>query len=141
MRKVKQLQFDGLGFPLILLNPSYKKLRGQEILDVDFDYLQQSAFAALVRKPSSFSGAELKFVRLHMAMTQNTFADFLGVDRSSVGKWEVKDLEWTGMTIPTETLVRVKMVQYFKGSIDTEMKYLEPGARKQKVGDPIMLAA
>lgn len=141
MKKGKKFLFNGLGFPIVLINPGYKKVRGEEILDIDYEKLQRSAFEALIRKPSSLSGSELRFIRLYMEMTCNVFADYVGVDRSSVGKWEKKDLAWTGMTIAAETLVRVRMTQHLKHSIDDEMPHLEPGARKQAVGSPIELAA
>lgn len=141
MKKEKQLVFNGLGFPITLMSPQYKEVRGETVLDIDYDRLQLTAFEGLLHKPTSFSGAELKFIRHHMEMTQNTFADFLGVDRSVVGKWEAADLEWTRMNIATETMVRIRMVQFLDRSIDKEMAAIEPGARKQDVGQPIEVVA
>ena len=71
-----------------------------------------------------------------MEMTQNVFADFLGVERSAVAKWEGKDLKATGMTPATEGLVRIQMARHIKRSHDKEFPYIEPAMRKTAVGSP-----
>lgn len=141
MKKGKNLEFNGLGFPVILVDPPFAHSDEGDVLDINYERLQRTAFEALIRKPASLSGAEVRFIRMFMEQSQNVFADLFGVDRSCVGKWESKDLEWTGMGVPAEMLLRTKMVQHLHKSVDDEMVFFEPGARKKVVGEPIELAA
>jgi DNA-binding transcriptional regulator YiaG len=140
MTKRKTTEFNGLGFPIVLVNASLAMTPYGETLDVDFNRLQDLVFEALIRKPARFAGAEVKFIRLFMEMTQNVFADFLGVERSAVAKWEGKDLKATGMTPATEGLVRIQMARHIKRSLDKEFPYIEPAMRKTAVGNPLELA-
>src|SRR5690606_15323339 len=111
-----------------------------EVLDIDFNRLSTEVFEALIRKPGKLSGAEVKFIRNRMGMTQNIFADFLGIDRSSVGKWEAKDLRATGMATATEILLRIQMARHVKRSIDREILHIEPATRRSGVGKMIEIA-
>lgn len=139
--KPKTMVFNGLGFPVVLVNVRTKETQHGEALDFNMNDLEAMVFEALIRKPARFSGAELKFVRHVMELTQAVLADLLGdVDRSAVAKWEAKDLKPTGMSAATELMVRVQMIRHLKRSLDKEFPYLEPAIRKKDVGKPLELA-
>ncbi|MCY0149975.1 helix-turn-helix domain-containing protein [Hoeflea sp. G2-23] len=42
----------------------------------------------LVNLPKPFNGAELRFIRLEMELTQRDLAEILGVDEQAVRRWE-----------------------------------------------------
>lgn len=140
MTQRKTISFNGLGFPVVLVNASFTDSPYGETLDINFNLLEAMVFEALIRKPTRFAGAEVKFIRHVMEMTQNVFADFLGVERSAVAKWESKDLKATGMTPATEGLLRIQMARHIKHSIDKEFPFIEPAMRKTAVGEPLELA-
>ena len=132
--------FNGLGFPIVLLKAKTKDTEYGEVLDVDFNRLSELVFEALIRKPARFSGAEVKFIRHHMELSQNVFADLLDIDRSSVGKWEAKDLKPTQMMPAVELSLRIQMTQRLRHSVDKELPFIQPGIRKNDVGKPLKLA-
>ena len=86
-------RFNGFGFPVIIRNAPVKKTRHGDVVDLDFGEIEDALFMAIAEKPTRISGAELKFVRSHMNLTQEGFAGLIGVERSSVAKWEKKDLK------------------------------------------------
>jgi YgiT-type zinc finger domain-containing protein len=43
---------------------------------------------AVVKKPCSLSGEDVRFLRKYMAMNGETFAGLLGVDKTTLSKWE-----------------------------------------------------
>jgi DNA-binding transcriptional regulator YiaG len=94
----KAIKFNGFGFPIILLNAPVKVEYGEEIPDVNFNHIQNILFHALLLKPSRLSGAEVKFLRHYLELTQEAFSKTLKVERSLISKWESKALKATGMS-------------------------------------------
>lgn len=108
----KNNQYNGLGFPVILLGVKTKKTPFGEALDIDHEKLRRTVFRALIEKPGRFSGAEVKFIRHEMGMSQEIFADLVSSERSSVAKWEKKDLALTKMAESAEILIRIEMSNF-----------------------------
>jgi putative transcriptional regulator len=46
---------------------------------------------ALVNKPYRLSGAEVRFLRKHVGMTQEQFSQLIHVDKTTLSKWETGD--------------------------------------------------
>jgi DNA-binding transcriptional regulator YiaG len=139
--KRKSELYNGLGFPVLLMNPRYIKTKVGWALDVNSKKLMEIAFAALIRKPGRLSGAEIKFIRHRMELTQNTFAELLQVDRSLISKWEGKDLKSTEMQGAVEGYLRIQMVKFLRKEIDKEFSFIESAIRKSEVGKPMELSA
>lgn len=108
----KATQYNGLGFPVILLGVKTKKTPYGEALDIDHEKLKRTVFRALIEKPGRFTGAEVKFIRHEMELSQEVFADLVSADRSSVAKWEKKDLALTSMAESAEILIRIEMSNF-----------------------------
>lgn len=138
--KQKNYVFNGLGFPVVLVDAPFRKTSYGPVLDVNSKRLQELVFEALIRKSARLSGAEVRFVRHYMELTQNTFADLLGVARSAVAKWESKDLGLTEMAPATETLLRIQMARHIRQSLDKAFAFIEPAVRKEETGEPLELA-
>lgn len=130
---MKRFQFNGLGFPVILINAPIK----DGIPAVNYNQMADAVFEALIRKPGRLSGAEVKFVRMHKEMTQGAFAEMVGVDRTSVVKWEAKDLKATEMISPTEAFLRMKMANLAKMNLNSEFPVIHPAVMKKAVGKPV----
>ena len=110
---------------------------GEVVPDVNYNELQAILFVALIRKSTRLSGAEIRFLRHHLEMTQDAFARLLKVERSLVSKWEGKDLKATGMTIHAEIYLRLKLAKLSHQDLDQEFDSIEPGAAAKGVGKPL----
>jgi len=80
--------FEGLGFPIILVDAPWKKVFGEWALDINFKKLQEVALQTLIHKPSPLTGDELRFIRKFLEMSTATFGKLFGVSHVAVVKWE-----------------------------------------------------
>jgi DNA-binding transcriptional regulator YiaG len=87
-KRTKKYVFEGLGFPVVLLNAPWRCVFGEWVLDVNFNELQKIVLLALIQKKRPLSGAELLFIRKYLEMTTTTFGNLLGVSHVAVVKWE-----------------------------------------------------
>jgi DNA-binding transcriptional regulator YiaG len=137
----KTMKFNGFGFPVILLNVPVKVEYGEEIPDINFKRMQEQLFHVLLLKPSRLSGAEVKFLRHHLELTQDQFAKILKVERSLISKWEGKDLKVTGMSSHIEIFLRLKLAKLKDQNIDRDFAVIEPATATKTVGKPVELKA
>lgn len=135
----KTIKFNGFGFPIILVNVSVKVEYGDEIPDVNFNRMQERLFQALLLKPSRLSGAEVKFLRHYLELTQQQFAKILKVERSLISKWEGKELKATGMSSHIEIFLRLKLARLMDQNIDRDFAVIEPATETKSVGKPVEL--
>ncbi len=88
----QMLKYDDCGLRNIWLKNgySYVSVRGHgkclEITDVDG--LHRSIGSALVNYRKRLSGAEIRFLRVEMGMSQKRLADCMGVDEQTISLWE-----------------------------------------------------
>jgi len=101
---VNKYTYDGLGFPIVLVNAPMKQVFGEWTLNIDLNHLQQSALRALVHKPVPLNGKELRFIRKYLEMTVSTFGKLLGVSHAAVLKWEN---DQANINPATETYIRL----------------------------------
>lgn len=138
--KRKTVKFNGFGFPVILVNAPMKIEQGEEIPDVNFNRIQDSLFQALLLKPSRLSGAEVKFLRHYLELTQDAFSKTVKVERSLVSKWETKDLKATGMSPHIEIFLRLKLAKLKNQNIERNFSVGEPATDAKGVGKPIEIS-
>jgi DNA-binding transcriptional regulator YiaG len=84
----KSYTFEGLGFPVILTNAPMIEIRGEFILNVDFNRLQKAVLLHLCHKEAPLTGNEVKFVREYFSFTTSAFGHLFGYTHSAVLKWE-----------------------------------------------------
>lgn len=87
-KKVDTFVYEGLGFPVTLINVPMKKLLGEWVIDVDVNKLQIAALRTLIYKPAPLTGDELRFIRKFLNMTMTDFGKAFGVTHVAVLKWE-----------------------------------------------------
>jgi DNA-binding transcriptional regulator YiaG len=106
MRKkvIDRYVYEGLGFPVILINIAMKEAFGEWILDMDLNHLQQMVLRALIHKPVPLNGHELRFIRKYFEMTIVAFGKLLGVTHAAVLKWENNQ---SHINPATETYIRL----------------------------------
>ena len=86
--KKKTFTYNGLGFPIRLIDVPMKKMFGDWVIDVDMTELQLVVLRALVYKPVRLTKEELKFIRHFLIMTTTEFGKIFGVRHSAVVQWE-----------------------------------------------------
>jgi len=87
-RKKKTFIFEGLGFPIKLINAPMNKVLGEWYIDINMNKLMLVVLEALIHKPIPLTGDELGFIRSYLEMTTTAFGKSFGVSHVAVLKWE-----------------------------------------------------
>ena len=87
-RKKKTFIFDGLGFPIKLINVPMRKEFGDWYIDINMNKLMLVVLEALAHKPIALTGDEVGFIRSYLQMTTAEFGKTFGVSHVAVLKWE-----------------------------------------------------
>jgi DNA-binding transcriptional regulator YiaG len=109
--KTESFVYNGLGFPIHLINVPMKKVFGEWAMNIDFNALQIAVLNMLARKPTSLEGDELRFIIDYLEMSTRNFAKLFGVSHAAVLKWE-KGL--SKMNPSTEIYLRLYILNYLK---------------------------
>jgi len=111
-KKIKNYSIKGFGFPVILHEVELEDPLndGDWVPRINEIQLNQAVFETLAITPIRFTGAHIAFVRKFLNMTQEEFANALGLARhGAVSKWEKRKTETAGMKPGTEILIRALM--------------------------------
>lgn len=113
MRKTKKdtLIWEGLGFPIRLVNVPMKKVFGDWVLNINLEHFQKAVLHMLARKPTPLSGAELRFIIDYLKISTRKFAQLFGVTHAAVFKWEN---EKSKMNPSTEVCLRLYILNHLK---------------------------
>ncbi|MES2201660.1 MAG: hypothetical protein V4498_05360 [candidate division FCPU426 bacterium] len=106
-KKAKDYIDHSLGFPVHLGQVTMVKVRGEWAPKVDYARLAPKVLRVLSRLERPLHGQEVRFVRLHFNLTQQTFAEKFGVSHVAVHKWERSGVHATGMQWSTEKDLRL----------------------------------
>src|SRR5262245_6155245 len=99
----KSYIFEGLGFPVHLTNVRMIEIRGEFVLDIDFNKLQKAVLLHLCHKKTPLTGNEVKFIREYFSYTTTAFGHLFGYSHSAVLKWENQE-DLIARIIPTAEL-------------------------------------
>jgi DNA-binding transcriptional regulator YiaG len=113
MKETKKDTFiwEGLGFPIRLINVPMKEVFGDWILNINLALFQKTVLHMLARKPTPLNGAELRFIIDYLKMSTREFAQLFGVTHAAVLKWEN---EKSKMNPSTEVCLRLYILNYLK---------------------------
>lgn len=113
MKETKRDTFiwEGLGFPIRLMNVPMKKVFGEWILNINLEHFQKAVLDMLVRKSTPLSGSELRFIIDYLKMSTREFSQLFGVTHAAVLKWEN---EKSRMNPSTEIYLRLYILNYLK---------------------------
>lgn len=132
-------EYDGLGFPLVLLNVPLINVRGTLVPNINFNQLQKAVLFELARKPSPFTGCEVKFIRQFMQMNFTEFANRFGVTHASVIHWEKSMDSFAKIQPTTELCIRLCILEdlhakdrLFRNTF-RDFNYAEMKTRKNRV--------
>ena len=143
MQKQNGATYTALGFPILIENPSYIEFEGDRVLDIDPVAVEDAMFTALITKPHRLTGAEVRFLRTYMELTQKTFGESLLVDASTVSKWEGLGQKFTGMPGQTELILRMRCMLHLNGRAHIASSFMDnlaPALRTESVGEIRQLA-
>ena len=115
MRETKRETFvyEGLGFPIHLINVPMRKAFGEWVIDINFSQLQKVAMLALAKKNAPLSGKEIRFIRHYLNMSTHKFAAALGVTHAAILNWENEERK---MNADTEINMRLYVLNHLKVS-------------------------
>ncbi len=103
--------YEGLGFPIRLVNVPMRKVLGEWAIDINFNTLQITVLNLLARKPTPLTGNELQFIIDYLEMSRRDFAQLFGVTHAAVLKWEHEEAK---MSPSTEIYLRLYLLNYLK---------------------------
>lgn len=112
--------YEGLGFPIKLINVSMKKVLGEWCIDINMNKLMLVVLEALIHKPFALTGDELRFIRSYLDMTTTEFGRTFGVSHVAVLKWEN---EKNRVSPALELFIRLYVLDYLKAK-DKEFRAL-----------------
>lgn len=115
-KTVKQFEYCGLGFPIILMNVPLITVRGIEVPDIDYNELQRNVLLALCNKPFPLTGNEVRFIRQYLEMTYTDFAKSFGVTHAIVIHWEKSQNFLAKITPSTELCIRLFVLDALKAN-------------------------
>lgn len=119
-KKKSTFVYEGLGIPVKLINVPMKKMLGEWFIDVNMETLQRVVLEALVHKPVSLTGMELRYIRHYLEMSAVDFGKTFGVSHVAVVKWENAK---NGISPALELYIRLYMMKYLKAK-DKEFRAL-----------------
>ncbi len=110
-RKIATFTYEGLGIPIRLINVPMKKVFGEWVIDIDLTKLQLTVLRALLHKPVSLSGKELRFIRKFLNLSTTEFGEIFGVSHVAVVKWES---EKSHAQLSTDVCIRLHVLSYLQ---------------------------
>jgi len=87
-KKNQTFVYEGLGFPIKLINAPMRKTLGKWVIDLDMNKLQVAVLRTLIYKPAPLTGDELKFIRKYLYLSMAEFGKVFGITHVAVVKWE-----------------------------------------------------
>lgn len=128
-RKKETFIYEGLGFPIKLIDTPMKKVFGEWVIDIDMTALQEFVFKRLLHKSYPLRGREVRFMRKFLEMSTTEFGKKLGVSHATVVKWEK---EQTRMSPMQESYIRMFLFEFLK---DSELLSLYKEIRPEKLAE------
>lgn len=110
-KKVKKFIYEGLGFPVALINVPLVKKREIWTPAIDYNKLQKEVLLALTHKPVSLTGSEIHFIRTYFEMTLETFGKHFGITHVAVLTWEKTGGKPAKINPTTELCVRLFILE------------------------------
>ena len=110
-RKRKTFIYRGLGIPVKLVNAPMKKAPGEWCIDINMNRLMRLVLEAVIHKPSSLTGNELRYIRKHLQMSMAEFGKIFGVSHVAVLKWED---EQNRISPSLELCIRLYVLNYLQ---------------------------
>jgi DNA-binding transcriptional regulator YiaG len=119
-KKRETFIYEGLGFPIRLINVPMKKIFGEWAIDINFNTLQRNVIGMLARKQTALTGNELRFIMGYLGMSTRQFSTLFDVTHVAVLKWLKEEVK---MNPNNEICLRLYLLDRLKVT-DKEFKKL-----------------
>lgn len=126
-KKTETFIYEGLGFPIELIDAPMKKIFGEWVIDIDMNVLQLYVFNGLIHKPCPLTGKEIRFMRKFLEISTTEFGKKLGVSHAAVIKWEKEQAKISPIQ---ESYIRMFLLESLK---DNELLNLYKEIRPEKL--------
>lgn len=113
---LKKYTYEGLGFPVLLKNVPTLRIRGEVVLDINYNDLQKAVLLHLCYKPVPLTGSEIKFIRAYLEMTLSEFGTQFGVSHVAVLKWEKRGNYYAKLETTTDVCIRLFIFSHLRSS-------------------------
>ena len=113
---VRDYLYDGLGFPVILENALFHKIRGEWLLKVDVEQLADAVFQMLPSKPSKLTGNEIKFIRTYLGKSRPAFGELFRLSHTAIAKWENSENSPAPISPSQEVVLRLYLADHLNKS-------------------------
>ncbi|HSX26861.1 MAG TPA: hypothetical protein VLE89_07655 [Chlamydiales bacterium] len=113
-KKAKRFVYEGLGFPVVLINVPLVNKRGVWTPAIDYNKLQKQVLVALAHKPVALTGNEVHFIRAYFEMTLENFGKHFGVTHVAVLMWEKMGNKPGKINPTTELCIRLFVLEKLK---------------------------
>lgn len=110
----KRFLYDGLGFPILLVDVPVREIRGVVVPDINYNTLQKSVLEKLTLQPFPLTGNQVRFIRQYLGLTLKAFAEHFGVTHPAVMKWEKAKNKIAKITPSTELYIRLFILEFLK---------------------------
>ena len=131
-KKRETFIFEGLGFPIKLINVPMKKVFGEWAIDINMNKLMIFVLRALIHKPAPLTAGELGFIRSYLQMTSTEFGKIFGVTHAAVLRWENGE---NRISPPLELCIRLYVLDYLCAK-DKEFRALYKELSLEKLSKP-----
>lgn len=122
----KMYIYEGLGFPVHLINVPMINVRGEFILDIDFNKLQKAVLFHLCHKKTPLTGNEVKFIRKYFSLNISAFGRLFGYSHSAILKWENQGDVIARIAPTAEVYLRLYILEFLeKDALDFKELYNE----------------
>lgn len=133
------LHYTACGLDNVYLTSGYKvrKAGDEEYVAIhDVDELHEAIAEFLVRQRKILTGAEVRFLRKYLDVTQRELGAFLGVSDQSVARYEKGQTVLEG---PSDNLLRLLVLAQAEGSLNVRETLERIGSADDAVGDRMTL--
>lgn len=113
-KRAKRFVYEGLGFPIVLVNVSLVQKRGMWTPAINYNKLQKEVLLALAHKPMALTGNEIHFIRAYFEMTLENFGKHFGVTHVAVLTWEKMGDKLGKINPTTELCIRLFILEKLK---------------------------
>lgn len=110
-KRVAKFVYEGLGFPILLMNVPMIKVFDIWTPDIDYNLFQKQVLIALAHRSFPFTGDELRFIRTYFELTFQRFASQFGVTHAAVMKWENRKEKIAKIQPSTEMCIRLFILE------------------------------
>lgn len=115
-KRAKRFLYEGLGFPIVLINVPLVKKRDVWTPAIDYNKLQKKVLLALAHKPGALTGNEVHYIRAYFELTLENFGKHFGVTHVAVLMWEKVGDKPGKINPTTELCIRLFILERLKMS-------------------------